>query len=66
MNFFSGVVLKFTEPLDAAQPDQEWRLYTFKENNKNDNQDILSISKKSCYLIGKDERVKINKNNYYY
>jgi hypothetical protein len=29
----SGVVLKFTEPLDAAMPDSDWRLYTFKDND---------------------------------
>jgi hypothetical protein len=30
--FFSGVVLKFTEPLDSAEPNEEWRLYCFKES----------------------------------
>ena len=29
-NSFNGVVLKFTEPLDAAAPTEEWRLYPFK------------------------------------
>ena len=50
----SGVVLKFTQPLDFAIPNEDWRLYTFKENN---NKDILQINKKSFYLVGKDERI---------
>jgi hypothetical protein len=29
---FSGVVVKFTEPLDAAVPSEFWRLYPFKDN----------------------------------
>jgi hypothetical protein len=32
MLLISGVLLKFTEPVDSAMPDDEWRLYTFKNN----------------------------------
>lgn len=29
-NFYSGAVLKFTEPQDAAEPTEKWRLYCYK------------------------------------
>lgn len=33
-NKINGVVLKFTEPLDAIEPDRKWRLYVFKEDEE--------------------------------
>lgn len=60
-------MLKFTEPLDSEVPDEDWRLYAFKDKDKDKHGkikiktikylDVLHINKKSCYLIGKDERI---------
>ena len=61
------MTLKFTEPLDAALPSDNWRLYPFKGDQAygNLNYSLLYIificldkislfKKKSCYLFGRD------------
>jgi smad nuclear-interacting protein 1 len=53
-NKVNGVVLKFTEPLDADQPDKKWRLYWFKGDEEFP---ALYIHRQSWFLIGKDMRV---------
>ena len=53
-NLVNGVVLKFNEPMDAAEPDRRWRLYVFKGEEE---LPTLHIHRQSCYLIGRDDRV---------
>jgi len=53
-NTVNGVVLKFTEPLDAAVPDEMWKIYPFKGEEA---LPALHIHRQSCYLIGKDTAV---------
>jgi smad nuclear-interacting protein 1 len=61
-----GVVLKFTEPLEAAVPkDGQWAIYPFKGDQAlskcffefNFIEPINLGSKQSCYLFGRDTRV---------
>lgn len=33
VNIYSSIELKFLEPSDASEPTEEWRLYSFKDNN---------------------------------
>jgi len=68
-NTVKGVVLKFTEPLDAAVPtsDSQWAIYPFKgEESMGKNffelidfllDPIKLGSKQSVYLFGRDNRV---------
>ena len=65
-NQYKGVVLKFTEPLDAAVPTNTWKVYPFKgdqelsKSNFMHNYFILesiNISRKSCYLFGRDQKI---------
>ena len=53
-NTKNGIILQYSEALDAADPKQKYRLYVFKGE---ENIDILHIYKKSSYLIGRDERI---------
>mmetsp|Transcript_1458 Transcript_1458/g.2395 ORF Transcript_1458/g.2395 Transcript_1458/m.2395 type:complete len:234 (+) Transcript_1458:155-856(+) len=53
-NIVNGVVLKWSEPLDAAKPDRQWRLYVFKEDKL---VEMLHIHRQSSYLLGRDNRV---------
>lgn len=53
-NTFNGVLLKWTEPLDAARPNQNWRLYVFKGDEV---VETLYIHRQSAYLIGRETRV---------
>lgn len=53
-NLVNGVVLKWSEPLDAAQPSKEWRLYVFKGDSIVES---IHIDRKSAYLFGRDQRV---------
>ena len=61
-------MLKFTEPLDAAVPNEMWRIYPFKGDealrkdfdlvcDNNLPLAALHIHRQSCYLIGKDQSV---------
>jgi smad nuclear-interacting protein 1 len=53
-NMLNGVLLKFNEPLDAAIPTKNWRLYVFKDS---DVVEVLHLHRKSYYLIGRDQRI---------
>ena len=53
-NLRNGVVLKFSEALDASIPDRKWRLYVF---DGDDLKEILHIHREASFLIGKDIRV---------
>lgn len=53
-NMVNGVVLKFTEPFEAAQPDKNWRLYVYKGEEL---VETLHIHRRSCFLVGRDDRV---------
>ena len=53
-NKVNGVVLKFTEPLNAMVPDHKWRFYCYKGD---DELPTLYLHRESCYLVGKDIRV---------
>ena len=53
-NVYNGVVLKWSEPVDAATPDRRWRLYVFQ---KDELKDTLHIHRQSAYLIGREEKV---------
>src|SRR4051794_8267062 len=43
-NMVNGVVLKWTEPMDAATPDLKWRFYVFKDEKLTE---TLHIHRKS-------------------
>ena len=53
-NIVNGVVLKFTEPTDAAKPSQLWRFYVFKGDEIIE---TLHLHRQSAYLLGRDDRV---------
>lgn len=53
-NMRKGQVLKFSEPLDAAQPTKQWRFYVFKGDEVIE---TLYIHRQSVYLVGRDDRI---------
>uniref|UniRef100_A0A0N5CFB7 FHA domain-containing protein n=1 Tax=Strongyloides papillosus TaxID=174720 RepID=A0A0N5CFB7_STREA len=53
-NTFKGVVVKYSEPHDAAMPTVKWRLYPFKGDEALPQ---IYIHRQSAYLIGKDRKV---------
>lgn len=53
-NTVNGVVMKWSEPLDSAKPDRQWRLYVFKESEMIE---TLHLHRQSAYLVGRDNRV---------
>lgn len=53
-NVYNGVVLKWSEPLDAAKPDRNWRCYVFQGEAL---VDTLHLHRQSAYLFGRDEKV---------
>lgn len=53
-NMYNGVLLKWTEPLDAAPPQRGWRIYIFKGDNIID---TLYLHRQSAYLFGRESRV---------
>jgi smad nuclear-interacting protein 1 len=53
-NVQNGVVLKWTEPEDAAFPDIKWRLYVF---HGSDHADTLHLHRRSAFLLGRDDNV---------
>lgn len=53
-NVFNGVVMKWSEPPDAAQPTRQWRLYVFKAEEL---LQTLHIHRQSAFLVGRDDRV---------
>ena len=53
-NVYNGVVLKWSEPLDAAMPNKNWRFYVFKDNEI---VETLYLHRQSAYLAGKETKV---------
>lgn len=53
-NMRNGVLLQFTESMDAAVPDKKWRLYVFKGD---ETVSVLHLHRKTSFLLGRDERV---------
>lgn len=53
-NVVNGVVLKFTEPYEAAKPDKHWRLYVYKGDEI---VETLYIHRRSCFLFGRETKV---------
>uniref|UniRef100_A0A0N4Z6N7 FHA domain-containing protein n=1 Tax=Parastrongyloides trichosuri TaxID=131310 RepID=A0A0N4Z6N7_PARTI len=53
-NTHKGVVVKYSEPQDAAKPIVRWRLYPFKGDEALPQ---IYIHRQSSYLIGKDRRI---------
>lgn len=53
-NIVNGVVLKFTEPIDAAIPKQLWRFYVFKGDEIIE---TLHLHRQSAFLLGRDDRI---------
>lgn len=53
-NTVNGVVMKWSEPLDTAKPDRQWRLYVFKGDEM---VETLHLHRQSAYLVGRDNRV---------
>lgn len=53
-NMYNGVLMKWSEPPDAAQPTRQWRLYVFKADEI---LQTLHIHRQSAFLIGRDDRV---------
>ncbi|KAG5326976.1 SNIP1 protein, partial [Acromyrmex charruanus] len=54
MNTVNGVVIKYSEPLDAKKPKRRWRLYPFKGEKA---LPTLYIHRQSAYLMGRDRKV---------
>lgn len=53
-NAVKGVVLKWSAPLDAAMPIENWRVYVFKGE---ETVETLHLHRKDCFLFGRDHRV---------
>lgn len=53
-NVSNGVVLKFTEPFEAAKPDKKWRFYVYRGEEL---VETLHIHRRSCFLVGRDDRI---------
>ena len=53
-NIHNGVLLKWTEPLDAGPPQKGWRIYVFKEDQIID---TLYLHRQSVCLLGRDSLV---------
>lgn len=53
-NTVNGVVVKYSEPVEARKPKTRWRLYVFKGNEE---LPVLYIHRQSAYLLGRDRKV---------
>ena len=53
-NMVSGVLMKWSEPPDAAMPSAQWRFYVFKFDKL---LQTMHIHRKSAFLVGRDDRV---------
>ena len=53
-NMYRGIVLKFSEPPDARNPDKRWRFYVFKGEELVATQ---HLHRQSAYLVGKEKKV---------
>ena len=54
LNTVQGVVLKYSEPVEARKPNQKYRLYVFKGSEQIE---TLHIHRQSSYLIGRERLV---------
>lgn len=53
-NVYNGVLLKWTEPLDAARPNKLWRFYVYKGDEI---VETAYLHRQSAYLSGRDDRI---------
>lgn len=53
-NKVNGVVIKYSEPVEARKPKRRWRLYPFKGETA---LPVLHIHRQSCFLVGRDRKV---------
>lgn len=53
-NVYNGVVLKWTEPLDAKPPGRGWRVYVFKGEEV---VETLHLRRQAGFLFGREARV---------
>ncbi|TPX31658.1 hypothetical protein SmJEL517_g05037 [Synchytrium microbalum] len=53
-NTYKGVVLKYSEPVEARKSSKKWRLYVFKGKEQ---VDLLHVHRQSAYLIGRERLV---------
>lgn len=53
-NMVNGVIVKYSEPVEARKPKTRWRLYVFKGDEE---LPILYIHRQSAYLMGRDRKV---------
>lgn len=53
-NMINGVVLKYSEPVEARLPTRMWRLYVFKNGEQ---VDVYHIHRQSYFLFGRDRTV---------
>lgn len=53
-NTYKGVVIKYSEPIEARKPKRRWRLYVFKGDQE---LPMYQIHRQSAYLIGRDRTV---------
>ncbi|CAF1536592.1 unnamed protein product [Rotaria magnacalcarata] len=53
-NTYKGVVIKYSEPVEARKPKRRWRFYVFKGEQE---LPMYQIHRQSAYLIGRDRAV---------
>ncbi|CAF1649076.1 unnamed protein product, partial [Adineta ricciae] len=53
-NTYKGVVIKYSEPLEARKPKRRWRLYVFKGDQE---LPMYQIHRQSAYLIGRERAI---------
>jgi len=53
-NTFNGVVVKYSEPVEARKPKRRWRFYQFKGD---ETLPTLHLHRQSAYLMGRDRKV---------
>lgn len=53
-NMQNGIIVKYSEPVEAVKPLKKWRLYPFKNDVS---LDYIQIHSKSCFLLGRERKV---------
>jgi smad nuclear-interacting protein 1 len=53
-NTYKGVVIKYSEPIEARKPKRRWRLYVFKGDQE---LPMYQIHRQSAYLIGRERAI---------
>merc|ERR1712179_203047 len=53
-NTYNGVVIKYSQPLEARKPKRRWRWYIFKGD---DEMPFLPLHRQSAFLIGRDRKI---------